>query len=557
MYFTPSSLTALAGLGLPLVTDALGWQPIRELRKNIHSSNDWTAAQTDYDPAKLYPAYNLSVPIDHFHNDTRYEPHSYATFALRYWVDASHYVPGGPIIVLQGGETNGAERLPFLQKGILAQLARATRGIGVVLEHRYYGQSFPLANLTVESMRFLSTEQALADQAYFAQNVRFPLPGLEDVDLSPPHAAWIAYGGSYPGSMAAFTRKLYPDVYWGAISSSGVTVATYDYWQYMEAARLFAPTECVNVTQTIVDVVDRILIGKKDTKGPQRLKEVFGLGNLTNDADFASLLASGITGWQSTNWDPAVSSPRFGYYCANITSDTLLYPELEKRRQGVEELLEVADHGGADVASLTNRTLNYIGWIQADQPCADNKTQDECYTNLNETFFAQDDISQEWRAWPYQVCTQWGYLQTGSGVPADQLPLISRLIDTEYQSVVCRAAFNITSLPAVEQINKLGGFNFSYPRLAFLDGEADPWRWVGVHAPEAPDRTSTSSEPFILIKGGAVHHWDENGLFANETTSELPPGPVAEAQRAEVEFVMAWMDEWREAKGAQDRIQDL
>lgn len=29
----------------------------------------------DTDPNLLYPAYNLSVPIDHFHNDSIYEPH--------------------------------------------------------------------------------------------------------------------------------------------------------------------------------------------------------------------------------------------------------------------------------------------------------------------------------------------------------------------------------------------------------------------------------------------------------------------------------------------------
>ena len=37
-----------------------------------------------------------------------------------------------------------ADRLPYLQKGIVAQLAEATNGLGVVLEHRYYGDSFQI-----------------------------------------------------------------------------------------------------------------------------------------------------------------------------------------------------------------------------------------------------------------------------------------------------------------------------------------------------------------------------------------------------------------------------
>ena len=41
-----------------------------------------------------------------------------------------------------------------------------------------------------------------------------------------------------------------------------------------------------------------------------------------------------------------------------------------------------------------------------------------------------------------------------------------------------------------------------------------------------------------------MHHWDENGLFPNETTPDLPPPPVAEAKREIVEFVRKWVEEW-------------
>ena len=33
------------------------------------------AAAADTNPSLLYPAHNLSVPVDHFHNDSLYEPH--------------------------------------------------------------------------------------------------------------------------------------------------------------------------------------------------------------------------------------------------------------------------------------------------------------------------------------------------------------------------------------------------------------------------------------------------------------------------------------------------
>lgn len=33
------------------------------------------AVPADTNPSLLYPAHNLSVPVDHFHNDSLYEPH--------------------------------------------------------------------------------------------------------------------------------------------------------------------------------------------------------------------------------------------------------------------------------------------------------------------------------------------------------------------------------------------------------------------------------------------------------------------------------------------------
>ncbi|KAL1901063.1 hypothetical protein Sste5346_002130 [Sporothrix stenoceras] len=581
-----SSAAAAAGLlltALPTASSLRTWQPIRELQKQIQDGiyHESTLSTRD---TPAYPVYNLSVPVDHFHNDSRYAPHVNDTFPLRYWFDASAYQPGGPVILLAAGETNGTNRLPFLEKGIAARLARATNGIAVILEHRYYGESFPYNNLTTETLRFLHTDQAMADTAYFATHVVFP--GLEGVDLTPNAGApWIVYGGSYAGAFAAFLRVLYPNVFWGAISSSGVTVAIYDYWQYNEAQRLFGPQECVKTTQTLLHAADQILLagrqtGDEDVYGDDddaaaaaddddiyeenpvdqiplvgdrsaatdrvaQLKTVFGLGNITHDDDFASVLSDALGGWQETNWDPAENNPDFGYYCANVTAKTSLYPYLKDRRHTVRSLLKATSYR-EDVDALEQPFLNFIGWVQATHTCnTTEKTQDQCFTNRNATFFEQDDITQHWRAWSYQYCTQWGYLATGSGVPQDQLPLVSRLLDLDYLSIICRNAFGITTPPDVESVNKLGGFDISYPRLAIIDGEADPWRAATPHALGVPgaDRPSTVDEPFLLIPG-AVHHWDEYGLLENETTAELPPQTIRDAQANEVDFVTQWVADW-------------
>lgn len=201
---------------LPLITAKSTSQPISSLRSGVapNLSRRHIISKRDVDPSTLYPAHNISVPIDHFHNESMYEPHSSGTFNLRYFFDATYYKPGGPVLVLESGEDDATDRLPFLQKGIVHQLAEATGGIAVVLEHRYYGTSFPTPDLSTENLRFLTTQQALADTAFFARNVVFE--GFEDRNLTAPDTAYIAYGGSYAGAFVAFLRKTYPDIYFGA-----------------------------------------------------------------------------------------------------------------------------------------------------------------------------------------------------------------------------------------------------------------------------------------------------------------------------------------------------
>ncbi|RMZ75164.1 hypothetical protein DV737_g5422, partial [Chaetothyriales sp. CBS 132003] len=500
----------------------------------------------DVDPTLLYTEHNISVPVDHFFNESKYEPHSNATFNLRYWFDATYYKPGGPVIVLQGGETDASGRLVFLQKGILYELSKATGGLGVVLEHRYYGTSFPVDDLSTENLRFLTTQQAVADQAYFAANIQFP--SLEDQDLTAPGTPYIAYGGSYAGGFVAFLRKVYPELTWGAISSSGVTVPIYDYWQYYEPVREYGPPDCIANQQKLINVVDNIF-KKNDSATREKLKASFGLLDLTYDDDFANLISYGIGNFQSKNWDPAVNSPDFDYYCGNITSQSVLWPDTEAAASNASALIKAG--GWSDESdALTAPLLNFIGWINDSYVTSCDTTLDECFGAHNASAAVYTDKSLDnygSLSWAYQYCTEWGYIQTGSGVPKDQLPLISRLLTLEYLTLICRYAFNITSPPDEAVINQYGGYNISYPRLALIGGETDPWRPVTplatLDVPTQINTTSTVSEPKILIQG-AVHHWDENGLFPNETTPDLPPRPVAEAQGEEVQFVQEWLREW-------------
>lgn len=77
----------------------------------------------------------------------------------------------------------------------------------------------------------------------------------------------------------------------GAISSSGVTKAIYDFWEYYEPVREYGPPDCILATQKLTNIVDNILLGKNSTKGLiTELKTAFGLQDIQYVFHFADLL---------------------------------------------------------------------------------------------------------------------------------------------------------------------------------------------------------------------------------------------------------------------------
>ncbi|GAA5950101.1 hypothetical protein JCM21900_004598 [Sporobolomyces salmonicolor] len=573
MQFLLLVLPALAGLAAaqlhPILTStqlrkdtpALPLGLYRHLRRTEAAA---AAAQTSPEPSYLLGLadqlpFSASPPSTARPSSRRYPAHAFdqlvshdplvpppspdATFEQRYWYDATFYKPGGPVFLLDGGETSGEDRIPFLEKGILRVLSEATGGIGVVLEHRFYGESFPVDTLSTDNLRFLTTLQALEDSNYFAKNVIFP--GLGHLNLTAPGTAWVRYGGSYAGAASAFARKLFPDIWWGAIASSAVTTAIVDFSDYYIPIRQSGPPQCISQLQNHTATIDSLL-ALKHSLVTSSLKAYFGLPNVTDDADFVNALSLPLSSWQARNWDPAVGSSTFFRFCDALTNTTTT-PSLSIDSATGSLLSYLLPHWPTNPRKQLAAFASYASFIKEHVAalCPDGAEQDECFGT---DVYEGDGLEEAgWKSWSYQFCTEWGYFI--GAPPNGKSTIVSRLLTPEYTGQICKKAFppgelnQVPAEPNVTAINQWGSFDLSHHRLAFIDGSEDPWLYATPHSPRAPNphRKDTRKKPFKLIPGG-VHHWDENGLVP----SSAEPYEIQQIHRDEVEFVQAWMRQWKE-----------
>ncbi|KAJ7079718.1 serine carboxypeptidase S28-domain-containing protein [Mycena belliarum] len=474
-------------------------------------------------------------PVDHFSKSSN------ATYLQRYWVNTRHYnaEKGGPVIILDGGETSGIDRIPFLDTGIVEILARSTGGVGVVLEHRYYGKSIPVSNFTTDNLRWLNNDQSAADSANFMANVKFK--GISE-DLTAPTTPWIYYGGSYAGARAAHMKILYPDLVYGAIASSAVTHASIVNWEYMEIIRQAADPKCSAHLENAIQTIDGILSTGRLTRA---LKSLFGLSELRHDDDFASVIESPLGSWQSKCWHPDFASTRFDDFCTALDKPPF--------GSGMVSLSELPYGAPERMITLPGdltvdfTILNYASYIKTHivSQCPEGVSTDECFGTYDDSKYEDTDVNQDWRLWLFQVCTEWGYFTTAPPDPAHPR-IVSKLLTLGYESKICRQAFppgkhfTVPKMPNVTVVNVLGDFDIAADRLAIIDGEVDPWRPATPHSDYAFDREDTILRPFKMIPGG-VHHYDEWGL---PDINEEPP-QIRKIHEEMIFFVSEWLKDWK------------
>ena len=208
----------------------------------------------------------------YFFNEAILDHYNYPSqndnWSQRYYIDETHW--GGmdfPIFIYIGGEGPQGPPSPRL---FMDELAKEHQALMIALEHRFYGESRPTKDLSTESLKFLTSQQALSDLAVFVEYIKDFNMNEKDLKSTPPLklrfsttlSKVIVFGGSYPGNLAAWFKLKFPSLAIGSIASSAPVYAEGNFEQYAQVVTnalamevIGGSTEC---RQAVSDATDHL-----------------------------------------------------------------------------------------------------------------------------------------------------------------------------------------------------------------------------------------------------------------------------------------------------------
>jgi len=424
--------------------------------------------------------------VDHFDNTNT------AVWSQRYLVNQTFWGGSGyPIIVDIGGEgTLGYSSVTG--RYIFNEWAKSLRALIVSVEHRFYGSSFPTSDLSNKNMRFLSSEQALADTTLFINYIK--------TTFNTPNSRVLTAGGSYSGALSAWIRQKYPQAVHAAYATSGPVLAQEDFPEYLEIVGAGLGEQCAAQVKRGTEYFESLL---KTSAGRAQIEKDFKtctpIETEMDNIVFLEYLADSIAGFVQYNND------NNGYLPINIT--------------GVCEMLM------SDNISVTYpRFILYANDVFGEEctPVSYSKM----IQDLSNTDPTGPDVSS--RSWFWQTCTEFGYYQTGES--ANQ-PFSSQ-ITLDFFISVCKDAYNISSSTistGVEATNILyGGRNVGTTKVVFPNGSVDPWHALGIIESTDPNL------PAVFIQGTA-HCAD---MYA-PSPNDIPE--LTKARGIIYDFIEEWM----------------
>jgi hypothetical protein len=400
---------------------------------------------------------------------------SSGTWRQRYFINRKLWAgKGAPIFVFIGGEgEEGCGRLT--DRMSLYELAKEHNALLLDVEHRFYGRSVPTQDVSTESLRYLTSEQALADLARIIQFVKTEF----DTESSPV----ITVGGSYPGNLAAFFRAKYPSVTDGSIASSAPVTATVNFSGYMDvvaqAIEFFGGQKCLNAFTSAADEVYKLYSQGVKSEGMKKLAADFSVcHDITSMKDVAVLLSDLMGNVQGT----------------------VQYNNEHNGVLNVTDICAIMVKGDDPYTQFVSLSSEYRK--AAGQTCDDGSWADTIAFLSNSTLVLPANAA---RSWVYQTCVEFGYFQTADS-PLQPFYSWRDLLSTQFSSEICSAAYPglHSPVPDVAWTNTVyGGLEIvdDSSNIVYTSGTIDPWHFLGVT--NYTKEISKNKDSIVYIQGTA------------------------------------------------------
>lgn len=214
-------------------------------------------------------------------NDTR-------TWQMRYMENNFFLKDSGTIFIFVGGEVEIVEG--WLLGGYMRDMAVNLAGAMFYVEHRYYGQSRPTADLSSANLQFLAVDQALADLARFIVHIK-------QTNILLTNSPVILVGASYAAALTMWFMEEYPDIAQGAWVSSAPVNAQVDFFEYREVVsksiEIAGGTNCSQRINQALNELEQLIASNDLTRVEKLFNLCFPL-DLSNQLDM-SIFFSALT----------------------------------------------------------------------------------------------------------------------------------------------------------------------------------------------------------------------------------------------------------------------
>ncbi|KAI5647052.1 serine carboxypeptidase s28 domain-containing protein [Phthorimaea operculella] len=310
---------------------------------------------------------------------------------------------------------------------------------------------------------------------------------MNDKYKLPSDVKWVAFGGSYPGSLAAWLRMKYPHLVHAAISSSGPLLAKVNFMEYfkvvVDSLRKYDDDDqnddaaCVEELKKAHEQIEMMLkMHPEEIEKEYRVCKPFKNANKNDMKTFYNAIADGFADLVQYNKDNRIGADE---KYKNLTIDTVCKM--------------MSDKTGKTPAYKKLAKFNSINLEKSKEKCLDYSYQN-MINELRNTSYGEGA-----RQWMYQTCTEFGFYQTSSA----EVEVFGSNIDLQYYIQQCQDVFGnkyneqFVTAAADWTNNKYGALDIAVSRVVFVHGSVDPWHALGITT------TQDQDAPAIYIDGTA------------------------------------------------------